>query len=898
VSALDGNKQVSRYLVAYTNTTTKQGIVQLQFNAPNLPLFKKGTVAFIGDYIDIQGLDYVPDGVDAAGVTRWAWNTGATANSPAPMFMVTWADNRNVRRPGTAGWEQFTRINSAACEPGQAGIRNQDVYSAILKPGLSISAPLNARRIGDLQRSFPVVIANNTAELRRYRISVVPPAGVVASFDQFAGFGVGVPRTFLDLEIPPRSTATRTLFVLKSDDAAAEHVLVPVVVTETGGLGETDTVFLNPDLDNPDSADSTVDSQEAHLPLLADPTLQTFTNTAGGLKTPDFETPDFETPDFETPDFETPDFETPDFETPDFETPDFETPDFETPDFETPDFETAAVADVSWKVTNTGNVTSAYKPNINIQDGKIGTRYQLVVRTVTVQSLTNAANAASCTPGLMPQNQMLVNIVDPNVQSKLVGLNSSDFNDPDKKNATFTLGSHQSAVITLRAYCQKTQNGVPIPGVDQPGGCAADGPLPLTASGAPLVSASSVAQAANCQTCTGSGCDLLDFVGRGTVCTLDDGLPKDVYDPIPPKFGPAPAPTANDDNDPPGEEVVTFTLNVTDNVAVTSVSCDLGSVTPGSYSVTGTFPVGTTVVTCYATDVSGNRSADLIFNVVVNDVTPPTIEAHADVTAEATGATGAVVNYAYPKTADAVDGVGDASCALASGSTFPLGNTTVTCNATDAAGNVADPTTFVVRVVDTTSPSLTVPANITKYATGLSGAVVAYAAVGTDAVDASVTVVCTPPTGSTFPIGTTTVSCTATDDYKNATTRSFTVTIVKLEYVFFGVQNLPPPAGKTFKPGSAVPLKWQFKLDGVAVDSTAALPTITITGPAGIQIFTVADPGKSSFQPPTAANNWTWQFNWQTSAANGTNLLGGSYSISITSQQTGQTFSGGTIQLK
>jgi hypothetical protein len=68
------------------------------------------------------------------------------------------------------------------------------------------------------------------------------------------------------------------------------------------------------------------------------------------------------------------------------------------------------------------------------------------------------------------------------------------------------------------------------------------------------------------------------------------------------------------------------------------------------------------------------------------------------VTAEATSAAGAIVNYTSPATSDAVDGAGAAICTPASGSQFALGNTTVTCNATDAAGNAATSTSFVVSV--------------------------------------------------------------------------------------------------------------------------------------------------------------------------------------------------------
>ncbi|HEX5703878.1 MAG TPA: FG-GAP-like repeat-containing protein [Pyrinomonadaceae bacterium] len=86
------------------------------------------------------------------------------------------------------------------------------------------------------------------------------------------------------------------------------------------------------------------------------------------------------------------------------------------------------------------------------------------------------------------------------------------------------------------------------------------------------------------------------------------------------------------------------------------------------------------------------------------DNSPPVIAAHPDVTAEATSASGAVVSYTSPTTSDAVDGVGVASCSPASGSTFSLGNTTVTCTATDTQGNSATPTSFRVSVADTTPP--------------------------------------------------------------------------------------------------------------------------------------------------------------------------------------------------
>jgi hypothetical protein len=176
--------------------------------------------------------------------------------------------------------------------------------------------------------------------------------------------------------------------------------------------------------------------------------------------------------------------------------------------------------------------------------------------------------------------------------------------------------------------------------------------------------------------------------------------------------------------------------------------------------------------------LAGNTANDS-FDVTVQDTTAPTIDSHADLTEEATSAAGAIVNYTSPATHDAVDGDGAAACTPLSGSQFVLGDTTVTCNATDAAENDAIPTTFVVHVVDTTAPDVTVPADITAEATSSSGAAVSFTALATDSVDGSITPTCAPASGSTFAIDTpTTVTCSATDDAGNTGSASFTVTVV------------------------------------------------------------------------------------------------------------------------
>ncbi len=149
---------------------------------------------------------------------------------------------------------------------------------------------------------------------------------------------------------------------------------------------------------------------------------------------------------------------------------------------------------------------------------------------------------------------------------------------------------------------------------------------------------------------------------------------------------------------------------------------------------------------------------------------------------------GAIVTYASPATS-APDST--ATCSPASGSFFALGTTTVTCN-----GNGGGTTSFTVTVNDNQPPTLTAPANQSVAAPpGATGVVVNYPApVATDNAP-GVTSACNPPSGSVFPVGTTVVSCTATDGAGNTATATFNVTVT----------GTPGPATNpvTVNPGAA-----------------------------------------------------------------------------------------------
>jgi large repetitive protein len=259
-------------------------------------------------------------------------------------------------------------------------------------------------------------------------------------------------------------------------------------------------------------------------------------------------------------------------------------------------------------------------------------------------------------------------------------------------------------------------------------------------------------------------CTVSDVKGNSTT----ESFTITVRDTTPPTIAQVPASRTVEATSPAGA-VITYNLPTAADLVdgTRTVSC-----APSSGS---TFALGTTAVTCTSRDLTGNVGT-ASFNATVVDTTAPELTDPVDLTVEATSADGAVVTYTAPTVSDVADATPDVSCVPASGGTFTLGTTTVTCTASDAAGNLAN-TSFGVTVVDTTPPDLTGPADQTLEATGPDGAAIVYGATAIDLVDETVDVVCKPPSGATFPVGATPGSCTATDDAGNEATAAFTMTV-------------------------------------------------------------------------------------------------------------------------
>jgi len=269
---------------------------------------------------------------------------------------------------------------------------------------------------------------------------------------------------------------------------------------------------------------------------------------------------------------------------------------------------------------------------------------------------------------------------------------------------------------------------------------------------------------------------------------------------------------------------VTYTVNATDNCPDPVTSC-----TPPSGSF---FQKGTTTVNCTATDAADN-TATCTFTVTVNDAEAPVAQCQGDITVfNDPGVCGAVVSYA----AGATDNCPGASiaCSPPSGSTFPVGTNTVNCTAQDAAGITAN-CSFEVVVVDNEPPTVSCPANVTVGCSVNALEPISYPAPTASDNCSGGTVICNPPSGSLFPIGTSNVTCTATDAAGNSASCTFSVTRGALGFTGF----LPPIGGadgaggsfadplRAFKLGSTIPVKFRLTCGGTPI--TTGIHTLQAT---------------------------------------------------------------------
>ncbi len=180
---------------------------------------------------------------------------------------------------------------------------------------------------------------------------------------------------------------------------------------------------------------------------------------------------------------------------------------------------------------------------------------------------------------------------------------------------------------------------------------------------------------------------------------------------------------------------------------------------------------------------------------------------------------------------------------------------------------------------DTTDPVLSLPADITQEAVDANGAPVNFEVSATDNEDPNPQVSCergTPPTavssGATFALGTTTVTCTATDAAGNTATGSFDVSVLFSGFsgFFTPVENAPTlnvvkaPAGK-----AAIRVKFSLGGDvgldvfeeGYPLSKSTACPNQSPTDV--VEETVAAEP--SDLKYDAAANQYI--YTWKTESA-------------------------------
>ncbi|MFK7918027.1 MAG: HYR domain-containing protein, partial [Ilumatobacter sp.] len=271
-------------------------------------------------------------------------------------------------------------------------------------------------------------------------------------------------------------------------------------------------------------------------------------------------------------------------------------------------------------------------------------------------------------------------------------------------------------------------------------------------------------------------------IGDTTVtCTATDGASNSVQDTF--------VVTVTDDENPTFAAAATQNFQVplsaggavtfvvpaaSDNSGVApTVVCD-----PLSGSV---FAIGTTEVTCTATD-AGSNSVDVSFDVVVtvgDDTTDPVLVVPTATVAASTDVGEAFATVSFVATATDDGPAGNVSvvpvCVPASGSQFVIGDTTVTCTATDGASNSVQDT-FTVTVADDEDPTFAAAPDQSFEVPLAAGGVVTFVApTASDNSGVSPTVVCAPLSGSSFAVGSTEVTCTATDIAGNTGSVAFDV---------------------------------------------------------------------------------------------------------------------------
>jgi Bacterial Ig domain/Cadherin-like beta sandwich domain/HYR domain/Galactose oxidase, central domain/Kelch motif/Regulator of chromosome condensation (RCC1) repeat len=168
-----------------------------------------------------------------------------------------------------------------------------------------------------------------------------------------------------------------------------------------------------------------------------------------------------------------------------------------------------------------------------------------------------------------------------------------------------------------------------------------------------------------------------------------------------------------------------------------------------------------------------------------------------------------------------------------------FGSDSFSFRANDGTASSAPATVAISVTAVNDAPTITLPAPITREATGATGAVATFAITGSDVEDGALTGSSTPASGASFALGSTTVSASVTDGGGLTATGSFTVTVRDTT-----APSITPPAAVAVTATSSAGAVVTYAA-ATATDLVTASPSLTYsrasgtTFPVGVNTVTV-----------------------------------------------------------
>ena len=904
--------RVSQYRTGLNAADPSSILQETEAHFANAPIFDSGRLAFKGDYISAAVAQF-----RQREDRKWIQNslsTGDLLTDREDVFLA-WGDHRDLRGryfPDTGEPTPFTPNNEATamadaaepesnsiiadtptqladnakqaidqkltaeseidfaatfgqCIPGDPQDRTRDanVYGSLVSDKPNFAALTPTKPLTGFQRTYPVLITNPSLSLERsfrLRIETQPDdAGPPDFLGQASWNQLPSKAPFDDpafprvddifVTVPPKSSAARTLFLVTNAAGAVIQVNMydagcdpdadtcPVLANIAVGDGAEflESEFCLDGIGDPGTACELVNVKETHNPDLQNPDLQSPDLQSARLMSPDLQSPDLQSPDLQSPDLQSLGFQTPDLQSPDLQSPDLQSPDLQSPDLQSPDLQSAAYQDITYTLQNIGNVTTTYSADMSfsgLDPGEI--QAQLIAWTAYV-----TGTSRNCEFLPVAENQILAsrNLTSEELQS--ITLPTVD--DPFLGPVTFAARPGQVVHVTLRLlgslealdsldageYIAATGFGASAhacndsANIDPSVDC-----LTLQQEKILLDRSPPVFNVADGVTFTaqadrpGGAC--VDLVGSGTVSAEDNG---EIIEPV----CIADATGAAICTDIPSDTVIPIPLNP-----------------PGA-------PTG---ITCSATDNAGNVSSIGLFVDVQDNGAPvfssplatgePPLVINQPANDPAAAPVQAAVIYPALAATDEplVDTDVNISCLPASGTTFPLGSTTVECIANDDGFNSAGSVnsvmaSFTVTVNDVTPPAGVPPTVATVEANAQGGANFAYPPPQfTDNFDdpSQLIVECSPESPAFLPLSApgpvTTVSCTATDTSGNSALVSFDLTVADTKAPVF--DTVPgAPVVLAAGAGGTASLDFESQVEVSDADGVDPNPSLSCVATAG-----------------------------------------------------------------